>query len=84
MVKDTEFLNEFRRRANDFEWQTFNCIQTCIKAKTIGILIVVHFMAPINEAAPKKDIEYGIHARNMPDDIDLLKGGTPEDDEAYA
>lgn len=45
---------------------------------------MVNFLAPINENAQNKDIEYGIHARNMPDDIELLKGGTPEDDEAYA
>lgn len=26
VVKDTEFINEFKRRANDSEWLTFNCI----------------------------------------------------------
>ena len=82
IVKDTEFINEFKRRANDSEWATFNCIQTCINAKTIGIPIYIHFIAPINEESPHKEIEYGLHARNMPDDLELLRSG--EDDEAYA
>jgi hypothetical protein len=84
VVKETEFINEFKRRANDQEWTTFNCIQTCIKAKTIGSPIYIHFLAPINEASPAKEIEYGVHARMLPDDIDLLKNGTPEDDEVYS
>ena len=84
VIKHIEFLNEFKRRANDSEWATFSCIQTCIKAKTIGAPIYIHFLAPINEASPNKEIEYGHLARSMPDDLDLLKGGTTEDDEAYS
>jgi hypothetical protein len=84
VVKELEFTYEFRRRANDQEWLTFNCIQTCVKAKTIGTPIYVHFLAPINEVTPGKEIEYGLHARNMPDDMELLRSGTPEDDEMYA
>lgn len=84
VVKDTEFINEFKRRANDSEWCTFNCIQTVIKAKTIGIPIYIQFYAPINETSPWKEIEFGVHARAMPDDLELLKSGTPEDDEVYA
>jgi len=26
VVKDTEFINEFRRRANDEFWRTVDCI----------------------------------------------------------
>jgi len=26
VVRDTEFINEFRRRANDSFWHTVNCI----------------------------------------------------------
>jgi len=48
IVKDTEFINEFNRRPNDTEWLTFNCIQTCIKAKTIGKVIYIQFYAPID------------------------------------
>jgi hypothetical protein len=77
-------MNEFKRRANDFEWQTFACIQTCIKAKTIGAPIYVHFLAPLNEQMPGKEIEYGIHARSMPEDQELLRSGQPEDDEMFA
>lgn len=84
VVKELEFTKVFQWRANDPEWSTFYCIQTCIKAKTIGSPIYVQFLAPINEVTPGKEIEYGFHARNMPDDLELLKSGTPEDDEVYA
>jgi len=84
VVKDTELINEFRRRANDLEWLNFSCIQTCIKAKSIGDLIVVNFQAPVNRLAPFKEIEYGVHAKAMPDDLDLLKSGSPEDDDVFA
>jgi hypothetical protein len=50
VVRDTEFINEFRRRANDDFWKQLNCIQTCVKAKTgIGHPIFLHFLAPLNE-----------------------------------
>ena len=59
VVRDTEFINEFRRRANDAFWEHVDCIQTCIKAKTgIGVPIFVHFLAPINENEPTKPIVY--------------------------
>ena len=74
----------FKMRANDPEWTSVNCIQTCIKARTIGTPIYVNFLAPINEALPKKEIEFGQHARMLPEDYDLLKSGTPEDDDLYA
>ncbi len=44
----------------------------------------MHFLAPLNEQVPSKEVEYGMHARNMPDDLELLRGGTPEDDELFA
>jgi hypothetical protein len=44
----------------------------------------VNFFAPINEHLPKKEIEYGMHARMLPDDYELLKSNTPEDDDTYA
>jgi hypothetical protein len=44
----------------------------------------VNFLAPINETHSYKEIQYGEHAKAMPDDLDLLKAGTPEDDETYA
>ncbi len=44
----------------------------------------MNFIAPINESLPHKEIEYGAHARMLPDDYELLKSGTPEDDDTYA
>ena len=59
VVKDTEFINEFRRRANDEFWRTVDCIQTSIKAKTgIGVPVFVNFFAPINEQDTLKEIDY--------------------------
>lgn len=84
VVRDTEFLNEFSRRPSDLEWFTINCVQTCIKAKSIGILITINFLAPIKESTPYKEIEYGLHAKAMPEDAELLKSWTTEDDEVYA
>jgi hypothetical protein len=84
VAKDIDFINMFKMRANDPEWTFVNCIQTCIKARTIGVPIYVAFMAPVNEALPHKEIEYGAHARMLPDDYELLKAGTPEDDDVYA
>jgi len=94
IVKDTEFINEFNRRPNDTEWLTFNCIQTCIKAKTIGKVIYIQFYAPIDcdeKADPTerkrqaaKEIDYQRHYKTMPDDVKLLKGGTKKDDEHFA
>jgi hypothetical protein len=84
IAKDIDFINMFKMRANDPEWNYVNCIQTCIKARTIGQPIYINFFAPINEKLPHKEIEYGVHARNLPDDYEMLKNGTPEDDETYA
>jgi len=84
VAKDIDFINMFKMRANDPEWNFVNCIQTCIKARTIGQPIYVKFFAPINEHLPKKEIEYGMHARMLPDDYELLKNNTPEDDDTYA
>jgi hypothetical protein len=36
VTNETEFINEFRRRANDGFWKTLESIQTCIKSK-IGL-----------------------------------------------
>ena len=44
----------------------------------------MHFLAPINEQMDLKEIEYGVHAKNLPDDVELLKSGLPEDDELFA
>jgi hypothetical protein len=53
VVRETEFINEFRRRANDDYWKLVNCIQTCVKAKTgVGSPVFLHFVAPINESEP--------------------------------
>ncbi|CDW81558.1 UNKNOWN [Stylonychia lemnae] len=80
VVKDTEFINEFRRRANDEFWRTVDCIQTSIKAKTgIGIPIFVNFLAPINEQDPSKEIDYS-HFKVMQEDFELLKN---EEDEQF-
>ena len=82
VVRDTEFMNEFRRRANDSFWENIDCIQTCVKAKTgIGVPIFVHFMAPIKEnEVPNKPIEYNFKTA-FADDIELLK---QEDDDTFA
>lgn len=73
VVQDTEFINEFRRRANDEFWKTVDCIQTSVKSKTgIGHPIFVSFYAPINENEPSKDIDYSSF-KSMPDDYELLK-----------
>lgn len=59
VVRDSEFINEFRRRANDEFWRTVDCIQTSVKAKTgIGHPVFVSFFAPINENEPQKEIDY--------------------------
>ena len=91
IVKDTEFINEFNRRPNDTEWLSFNCIQTCIKAKTIGKLIYVQFYAPLladdkpdHKRRLAKEIEYARHHKAMPDDLVLLKSGTKKDDDLFA
>lgn len=36
VTNEAEFINEFRRRANDSFWKTLECIQTAIKNK-IGL-----------------------------------------------
>lgn len=36
VLSDTEFINEFKRRANDNFWNTIDSIQTTIKSK-IGL-----------------------------------------------
>ena len=84
MVKELEFINEFKRRANDSEWQTIQCIHTCVKARFIGAPIYIQFLAPVNQQSPGKEIEFGAHASQMPSDLELLRSGTSEDDEAYA
>lgn len=33
VANEAEFINEFRRRANDSFWKTLECIQTAIKSK---------------------------------------------------
>jgi hypothetical protein len=43
VANEPEFINEFRRRANDSFWKTLECIQTAIKSK-IGL--GKHFFIP--------------------------------------
>lgn len=73
VVRDTEFINEFRRRANDDFWKTIDCIQTTVKAKTgIGHPIFYPFFAPLNDEDPSKEIDYS-HFKNMADENELIK-----------
>ena len=47
VVRDTEFINEFKRRANDPYWDTLDCIQTSVKARTgLGKPLFVHYVGP--------------------------------------
>jgi len=80
VVQDTEFINEFRRRANDDFWRTLDCVQTTVKSKTgIGHPIFIQFYAPINEKEPTKDIDFSSY-KTMLDDQELMK---QEEDELY-
>lgn len=36
VANESEFIAEFRRRANDKFWQSLECIQTCVKSR-IGL-----------------------------------------------
>lgn len=75
VVRDTEFINEFRRRANDEFWKTLTCIQTAVKTKTgIGHPVFFTFYAPINETRPNDDINFE-QFKDMEEDLDLLKNG---------
>ena len=59
MVRDTEFINDFRRRANDDYWKTIDCVQTIVKSKTgIGHPIFILFYAPMKEDKVHLDINY--------------------------
>ena len=80
VVSDTEFMNEFKRRANDDFWKTVDCIQTCIKAKTgIGFPIFINFYAPVNPKEPQKEVDYS-EFKTMPEDYELIKS---EEDEMF-
>ena len=82
VVRDTEFMNEFRRRANDTYWDSIDCIQTCVKAKTgIGQPLFMHFLAPINEHSPDKEIDYKGAMAELGEDQDLL---ARSEDDTYA
>lgn len=78
VVRDTEFINEFRRRANDNFWNQVTCIQTAVKAKTgIGHPVFISFYAPINEESPSDEIDFS-EFKNMPGDKELLLSNEDE------
>ncbi len=77
VVRDTEFIDEFRRRANSDFWKELSCIQTTICAKIgIGKPILLHFIAPIKENDPEKELDYSF--KQLGEDFDLLRNGEDE------
>lgn len=50
VTNETEFINEFRRRANDQFWKQLDSIQTCVKSKIgIGRHIFIPFKVQIHK-----------------------------------
>ena len=59
VVNDTEFLNEFRRRANDDYWQTIECIQTSVPSRIgCGEPIIIKYYADLDLEHPECEIRY--------------------------
>lgn len=53
VANETEFINEFRRRANDAFWKSLECIQTCVKSKIgLGKHIFIAFKVQIKKNEP--------------------------------
>eukprot|EP00347_Sterkiella_histriomuscorum_P006724 403351677 len=68
VLSDTEFLNEFKRRANDGFWNTIDMIQTTIKSK-IGLGKPFNFT--FNSPCYKKDPVTGNIVQSYDGDIDF-------------
>ncbi|CDW75762.1 UNKNOWN [Stylonychia lemnae] len=57
---ESEFISEFRRRANDPFWKSLECIQTCVKSKVgLGKHIFIPFKVEVkNKEHINQEIEY--------------------------